>query len=80
MSLDARYILCYENLPYIEHPREKDIKFLNEKYGGYFDVFDCGNSVYWDKPKHTLPSEEIESLLAGRILEKRDCELWEIVK
>jgi len=81
MSLDARYILCYEKL-YDEdcHPRKKDIQYLSEKYGGYFEVCDFGSSVFWDKPKHLLPVEEIKSLLADMVLERRDCELWEIVK
>lgn len=79
MSLDARYILVYDSL-YDEktHPRHKDIKFLEEKYGGEFVIFDNGNSVFWDKPKHTLLPEEIKRLNADQVLEKKDCELWEI--
>jgi hypothetical protein len=81
MSLDAKYILSYENL-YEEkrHPRNKDIEYLKHKYGGEFIIFDYGNSVYWDKPKHTLSPEYINYLSVDQLLEKKDCELWEIVK
>lgn len=80
MSLDARYILAYENLGYVEPtPMDIDKKFLEDKYGGKVEfVESC--TLYWDKPKYTLSEEDIGNLLADQILERRDCELWRIVK
>lgn len=81
MSLDARYILSYDNLPYVEtSPIVKDMSYLNDKFGGEFIIFDSGNSVFWDKPKYTLSPEDIENLMADQVLEKKDCELWSILK
>ncbi len=81
MSLDANYILSYERLPYKEPtPMQKDVEYLKEKFGGEFIFFDYGSSIFWIKPKYTLCPEEFENLMADQILEKKDCELWEIVK
>lgn len=81
MSLDARYLLVYEALYYISPtPIEKDIKYLKNKYGGEFYDIDGRFSIYWDKPKYTLPEEEYDKLHADQILERKDCELWKIIK
>lgn len=79
MSLDARYILVYETV-YEGQPWHEDIKYLSEKYGGEFTFFNGCRSIFWDKPKHTLSEEEFKKLFADQILERRDCELWDIVK
>jgi hypothetical protein len=80
MSLDANYLLCYDNLGYISPtPMEKDTTYLKEKYGGEFH-FITDTNIYWSKPKYTLLPDEIESLMADQVLERKDCELWEIVK
>ena len=79
MSLDARYIFVYENLPYVEPtPMEKDISYLKGKYGGNFEFIEC-TTIFWDKPKHTLDVDEIKNLYADQILERKDCEMWEIL-
>lgn len=81
MSLDASYILSYDNLHYLEPtPMQKDIEYLKKEYGGAFTVFDHGNSIFWEKPKYTLLPEEFKKLMADQILEKRDGDLWTIVK
>jgi hypothetical protein len=80
VSLDANYILVYEILPYIPPtPMQKDINYLKEKYGGVFETISEG-SIYWEKPKYTLPLEEISNLMADQILERKDCELWKVIK
>lgn len=80
MSLDANYILSYINLPYVKPtPMEKDIQYLERKHGGHFDKINC-STVYWEKPKYLLPKDELKHLLADQILERKDCELWEIIK
>lgn len=81
MSLDACYIFSYDCLPYCNPtPMDIDEKFLQDKYGGYFLSFDNGCSLYWDKPKYTLEEEDLSNLLADRVLEKKDCQQWEIIK
>ena len=80
MSTDAIYILDYTILGYISPtPMEKDIEYLEKKYGGAVNYIDCC-TICWHKPKYTLLPEEYENLLADRVLEKRDCELFEVVK
>ena len=80
MSLDARYLLVYEDLPYIKPtPMDKDIEYLKEKYGGEFDIIRY-STIHWDKPKYTLPRDEFKNLNADQIIERKDCELWEIIK
>lgn len=80
MSLDAKYLLVYDNHDYGQlTPMEKDIAYLKIKYGGVFEYIDYSN-VYWDKPKYTLSHEEINNLSADQILERKNCELWEIIK
>lgn len=80
MSLDANYLLIYDNLPYIKPtPMEKDIQYLKEKYGGHFECIEC-STVYWEKPKYILLPEEYENLMADQILERRNGELWGIIK
>ena len=80
MSLDARYLFVYDNLGYVEpSPMKKDIEYLKYKYGGEFmEVQET--TIFWDKPKYTLDYEEFSNLLADQILERKDCENWEIVK
>lgn len=80
MSLDADYIFSYYVHNYVEPtPMQKDIDYLKDKCGGYFEIIADG-SVYWNKPKYTLSREEFINLNADQILERKDCELWEIVK
>ena len=80
MSTDAIYILAYNGLNYFEPtPMRRDMNYLKDKFGGLFsEISDC--SILWDKPKYTLPTEELQNLLADQVLERRDCELWEIIK
>lgn len=81
MSLDASYILVYDVLGYVEpHPAHIDYLYLYEEYGGYFNFFNHGYSVYWEKPKYLLPREDLEKLLADQVLERKDGERWEIIK
>jgi len=81
MSLDANYIFSYDVQEYIGRtPMQKDIQFLQEEYDGEFTIFNSGYSVYWAKPKYTLSREVFNKLMADRILERKDCEQWEIVK
>jgi len=81
VSLDANYILLYYTHDYIDpSPMKRDVEYLRNKYEGSFLYFNNGYSVYWEKPKYTLPSDEYKKLFADQILEKKDCELWEIVK
>jgi len=81
VSLDANYILSYYINDYVyPPPMKKDIDYLRDKYGGSFLYFNNGYSIYWEKPKYTLPFHEYKELFADQILEKKDCELWEIVK
>ena len=81
MSTDARYILSYDVQNYVKPtPIQKDIAYLEEKYGGYVELFDNNYSLFWDKPKYLLPCKEIESLHADRILERRDSGHWDIIK
>lgn len=80
MSLDACYIFVYNVLPYAgKTPMEIDISYLRDKYGGYFSFVD-GTTVYWGKPKYTLLRDEFKNLMADQILERKECELWEIIK
>jgi hypothetical protein len=80
MSTDGRYMLVYENLGYLKPtPMEKDEEYLKEKYGGEFTKIQC-STIFWDKPKYLLPHEELKNLHAVQILERQDCELWEIIK
>jgi hypothetical protein len=80
MSTDAVYILAYDNQSYIEPtPMDRDMEYLEEKYGGYFEAFShC--SLYWIKPKYLLPLDELCKLMADQVIERRDCELWKIIK
>lgn len=81
MSLDASYILVYDALGYGEPtPMKRDMEYLKNKHGGEFDIFDGGYSIFWWKPKYTLLDEDIQDLMADQILERRDCERWEIIK
>ena len=76
MSLDANYILFYENFDYSNPtPMQRDKEYLENKFGGCFFEFGC-YLIYWEKPKYTLLKEEIKNLLAHQILEKKDGELW----
>jgi hypothetical protein len=80
MSLDAEYIFVYENLGYLPPtPMDKDIFYLENFYGGKF-VKITETTIYWDKPKYTLSADEFSKLYADQILERKTCELWEIVK
>lgn len=80
MSTDATYILSYDALDYLcPTPMQKDINYLKEKYGGYFERIGH-HDTYWEKPKHTLLQEEIDSLYADAVLEKKSCDQWKIVK
>jgi hypothetical protein len=79
VSLDAKYLFCYEPFLYLEHPKLNDIAYLRDKYGGEFIEVDL-DTIYWDKPKFTLPETDISNLMADQILERKDCELWEIIK
>lgn len=80
MSLDARYILSYEPLPYMDPtPMSIDIDYLSKKYGGYFFSVE-DTTIYWNKPKHLLCPEEFNILGCDQILERRDGEMWELVK
>jgi hypothetical protein len=80
MSLDARYILVYDNLDYLEPtPMERDKKFLEDNFGGEVEFMECC-TLFWDKPKYILSQEDIDSLQADQVLERRDGELWDIVK
>jgi hypothetical protein len=80
MSLDANYLLVYDNLPYVAPtPIEKDINYLKEEYGGEF-IKITSTTIYWAKPKYTLPPEELIKLNADQVLERKDCELWKIIK
>jgi hypothetical protein len=73
-------LLSYDALPYASPaPMERDIHYLQYKYGGHFEYVDSF-TIYWDKPKYVLPYDEFDILLADQILEKRDCELWKIIK
>lgn len=80
MSLDATYILVYWNLNYVQpSPMAIDFSYLSKKYGGKFTRI-TQTDIYWDKPKYTLHPDEFKNLKADQILEKKDCDLWEIVK
>lgn len=80
MSLDARYIFSYDALCYVEPtPMERDIYYLKEKYGGEF-IYIGNETIFWDKPKYTLDQDELKILYADQILERKDCELWKIIK
>lgn len=80
MSLDARYLLVYDDLPYRSPtPMDKDIAYLAEEYGGEFTTIRYTN-IFWDKPKYTLLPDKVKNLLADQILERKDGELWEIIK
>lgn len=80
MSTDAKYLLVYDMLPYASpSPMEKDIAYLEEKYGGKIIHLE-GYTYFWDKPKHTLLEEEIEKLHADQVIERQDDLLWEIRK
>lgn len=80
MSLDAEYILDYFSQECIDpKPWDIDKKYLEETHGGHvvkvaYDVF------YYEKPKHRLLPEDIKQLNADRVLEKIDCDLFEIIK
>lgn len=79
MSTDANYIFDYYSNGYISPtPMERDIKYLEEKYGGYFTYMSC-STIFWEKPKYFLDPDEYKNLCADKILEKSDCELFEIV-
>lgn len=80
MILDARYIFVYENLPYLSPtPMEKDKEYLEKEHGGYFEKIDH-STLYWDKPKYLLTQDDFDKLLADQILERKDCELWRIIR
>jgi hypothetical protein len=80
MSTDAHYIFCYEELPYVKPtPMEKDIIYLKENHGGFFQNI-TETTIYWEKPKYTLMDNEFKNLMADQILERRDCELWKIIR
>lgn len=80
MSTDAQYLLVYDSV-YEEkdHPKHRDIQYLKEEFGGDFINLDC-STVYWDKPKHTLLPEQVKYLYAEQVLERIQCEFWEIIK
>ncbi len=79
MSLDAEYIFHYDSLPInYKDMMNKDINYLKDKYGGCFVEF--STNFYWEKPKYTLLPEEIKNLHSDQILQKKDMELWEIIK
>lgn len=82
MSLDARYILKYDILPYVAPtPQDKDKKYLEEKYGGEVVKFDNYESYYYDKPKYTLLPEDLDALRADQVLECTDNDdVWKIVR
>lgn len=80
MSLDAVYILVYEVHGYLPPtPMDKDRNYLKDKYGGSFLNLD-GFSLFWDKPKYTLLRDELKNLFADQVLERKDLELWKIIK
>lgn len=81
MSLDASYILVYDKHSYSHPlPMDEDKEFLLNEYGGDFQEFDHGFSIYWEKPKYTLPRDEIKNLYADQILERKDGEIWVNIK
>lgn len=80
MSTDAVYLLVYEKQQYLAPtPMDIDLKYLDNKYGGHFSSFAC-YSIYWEKPKYLLPHDELHKLMADQVLERKDCELWKIIK
>lgn len=80
MSLDAKYLLIYYNLPYVSPPpMALDIDYLTSKYGGNVNYIES-TTIYWDKPKYTLLPEDIANLYADQVLERKDGDLWEIIK
>lgn len=83
MSLDAQYILRYEGGYFSDHrhPSTKDIKYLEENFGGeVVDISGFRSNYYWDKPKHKLLPEQIDKLVADQVLECEDAGFWVIVK
>lgn len=77
MSTDAEYILDYYCNGYLEPtPMQRDKEYLESNYGGRVE-FIASSISYWQKPKYCLDEEDFKKLLADRILEKRDCELFE---
>lgn len=80
MSLDANYLLVYDNLSYASPtPMAKDIEYLETLHGGHFE-FVQATTVYWEKPKYRLHPNEVQCLLADQVIERLDCERWEIIK
>ena len=80
MSLDAQYLLAYDCLPYAKPtPMEKDIEFLENEYGGKVEYL-TSDTLFWDKPKYTLHEDDLKKLKADQIMERKDCELWVIIK
>lgn len=80
MSTDAQYILDYEVNSYLKPtPMEIDKKFLEDKYGGEVE-FITSFCLFWDNPKYTLLPDDVSLLMADRVLEKRSCDLFEIIK
>lgn len=82
MSVDAVYILVYEPNNYLSPtPMEKDRQYLLEKWGGEFEeIGGSAFNIFWRKPKYRIYLHELKNLMADQILERVDCELWEIVK
>lgn len=82
MSLDSRYILKYQTLPYAEPtPMQKDKEYLETKYGGEVVKFDIYESYYYDKPKYELDEEDIKQLKADQVLRcNDDDDTWHIIK
>lgn len=82
MSLDGRYLLAYDSLPYKKPtPMSLDKKFILEKYEDCLIQDLCyGNTILFEPAKYTLDRDDIEKLHADQIFERLDCQLWEQIK
>ena len=80
MSSDSYYLLSYDIQSYTEPtPQKKDIRFLEENYGGKCERV-TEYLTYWEKPKYCLLPEVIERLYAEQVIERINADIWKIVK
>ena len=78
MSLDGRYILWYDSCCDTAKHRDKQLLLNNIKHLREEDFIELGwPNLCFSMPKHTLPEDIKEQLMAEQILERLEGRFWE---
>lgn len=81
MNENVHYIFAYSKESFVHGtPMFHDLQFLKNKNVGIFEIISNGYSLCWSGVEKPLVSEEIKHLRAAQIMERKEGELWKIIK